>query len=113
MKILNILNDDKVKSSKKLKAIKSLVLQARTTYGNIDKSIEPIKVQATDGYIPISLLTNDEKIAIATSEIKQAISIATIAIEDTEGTVFDRVFECYIAVNPILCNLDMQSDSTY
>ena len=113
MKILNTLNNEELSTVEKLEAVKTLVTTVRTKYGNIDKTIEPVKVGTTQGMVPISLLTNDEKVAVATNEIKEIISMTTAVVENTEGTVFDRVLEGFIAVNPILVNLDMESDSSY
>jgi hypothetical protein len=113
MKIINTLNNEALSSTEKLEAVKNLVATVRAKYGNTDKNIQPAKVYTTDGYVPINLLGNAERVAVATQELKEAITMATAGAEDTEGAVFDRIFEAVVAVNPILVNLDMESDSSY
>ena len=113
MKILNTLNNEETTSAEKLAAVAAFVTAVRTKYGNNDKTIEACKVPTTNGFVPISLLTNDEKIAIAESEIREVIAMTTAVAENSEGSMFDRIFEGFIAVNPILVNLDQVSDSDY
>ena len=113
MKILNTLNNEETTSTEKLDAVKAFVTSVRTKYGNTDKDIQPGKVPTTEGYTPISLLSNDEKVAVATGEIKEIIAMTTAVVENTEGMIFDRVFEGFVAVHPILTNLDLESDSEY
>lgn len=113
MKILKTLGNEEATVSEKLEAIKKLVKKVRETYGNADVEIDQIKVQTVDGYVPLSLLTDEEKVAIATSRIKSAVAGATVVTEDTQGAKFDRVLEAQVAVDAILCNLDAESDSQY
>ena len=113
MKILNTLNNEDVTTTEKLNAVNIMVLNVRTTYGNLDVDIDPIKVATTDGWVPISLLDDKEKVAVATVRIKAAVAGATVVTEETQGTKFDRLFEAQVAVDPILCNLDAKSDSAY
>ena len=113
MKILNTLNNEELTPAEKLEAVATFVRTVRTRYGNLDKTIEACKVPTTNGFVPISLLTNDEKITIAESEIREVIVMSTAVSENTEGSLFDRVFEGFVAVNPILVNLDQVSDSAY
>ena len=113
MKILNTLRDEELKTGKKLEAVTKLVDKVREKYGNADKEITPVKVSTTNGAVPISLLTDAEKVAVAASEVESIIAMTTVVVESNEGAVFDRVFEGYVAVNPILCNLDMESESSY
>jgi hypothetical protein len=113
MKILNTLNNEETTSTEKLETVANFVKVVRERYGNADKEITPNKVYTSEGYVPISLLSNDEKVVVATQEIKEAIAMATAGTENTEGAIFDRVLEALIAVNPILVNLDMESDSAY
>ena len=113
MKILNTLNNEETTSAEKLAAVAAFVTTVRTKYGNLDKEITAVKVPTTTGFVPISLLTNEEKIAIAESEIREIITMSTAVSENSEGSLFDRVFEGFVAVNPILVNLDQVSDSEY
>ncbi len=113
MKILTILTNEKTETTDKLEALQGFVTTVRTKYGNADKEIEACKVPTTNGYVPISLLTGDEKVVIAEAQIREVIAMTTAVVENTEGSMFDRVFEGYIAVNPILVNLDQETDSAY
>ena len=113
MKILNVLNNEDTTTADKLEAVTTFVTNVRTKYGNTDIEIQTVKVPTTEGYTPISLLTNEEKVVVATSQIKDLISMTTAVIENTEGSIFDRVFEGFVAVNPVLVNLDEATESTY
>ena len=113
MNILKTLGNEETSVTDKLTAVKDLVTKVRTKYGNIDKVIEPVKVPTTNGFVPISLLTDGEKVEIAGNEIREIVAMTTAIIENSDGSVFDRVIEGFIAVNPILVNLDMETDSDY
>ena len=112
MKILEILaSEDTAKT--KLKAVRTLVKSVREVYGNSDTEITSVKVNSVDGWVSIGLLTNDDKVAVATQAIKTCISQATVVAENVEGSVFDRAFEAAVAVHPVLTNLNEKSDSQY
>lgn len=113
MKILNTLKNEETPAAEKLDAVQELVNKVRVKYGNTETDIQPVKVPTTEGMVFLNLLDNEEKVAVATGEIKEVISMATAITENTEGVIFDRVFEGFVAVNPILCNLDQESDSDY
>ena len=113
MKILETLNNEKTSTTEKLAAVTALVETVRVKYGNTEVEIQAPKVPTTNEVVAIGLLTNDEKLAIATEEVKSAIAMASAVTENTEGAVFDRVFEGFVAVNPILVNLNQESDSEY
>ena len=113
MKILKLLGNEEATVTEKLEAVQAMVGTVRGCYGNTDEVIDPIKVHTADGYVPLSLLTDGEKVAIATTQIKAAVAGATVVAEETQGAKFDRIFEAQIAVNAILCNLDAKSDSDY
>ena len=113
MRILKKLGNEEITTTDKLEAIKNMVTDVRAEYGNLIEDIDPIKVATADGYVPLSLLTDAEKVAVAHSQIKVAVANATIVTEATQGSKFDRVFEAQIAVDAILCNLDAKSDSEY
>ena len=113
MKILNVLNNEETTATDKLAAVAEFVSVVRSKYGNADKEITPTKVHTSEGSVPISLLSNDEKVVVATQEIKETIAMATAGTEGTEGVVMDRIIEALVAVNPVLTNLDMVSDSAY
>ena len=113
MKILETLQDQKVSAKKRLKAVLELVASTREAYGNTDAEITPRKVNSTDGVVPVSLLTPDEKVAVATQAIKNAIAQATSINEAVEGSVFDSEFERIISVDAVLVNINASSDSKY
>ena len=113
MKILETLNNEEMSAKKRLKAVTALVETVRAKYGNTEVEIQAPKVPTTNGMVAISLLTNDERLAIATDEVKEVIAMASAVAENVEGSVFDRVFEGFMAVNPILVNLGQESSSEY
>ena len=112
MKILKKLNSE-LPADDKLTAINKFVTKVRVEYGNDDVEISPVKVHTTEGYVPLSLLTSQEKVAVGTQEIRNAVAQATIITEDNEGAKFDRVIGGIVAINAILSNLDAESDSQY
>ena len=112
MKILEILQSEE-SGTEKLDAVKTLVEAVRRAYGNEDLKITEEQVSTAEGYMSLSLLSVDEKVAVAISAIKVAISNATARVELEEGTVFDREFERLIAKDALLTNLGAESDSVY
>ena len=113
MKILETLNNEETKPTEKLEAIAAFVGTVRSKYGNTESEIQTVKVNTTDGQVPISLLSNEEKVAVATGEIKEIIAMTTAVSENSEGSVWDRIFEGFVAVNPVLVNLNESTDSAY
>ena len=113
MKLLKKLGNEELSTTAKLETIKKFVAKVRKAYGNEDVEIDAVKVRTADGFVPLSLLTDGEKVAVATSNIKAVVANATIVTESTQGSKFDRVIEGMVAVDPILCNLDAESDSEY
>ena len=113
MQILKTLGKEEINSEDKLVFIEAMVKSVREKYENTDVEIEEIKVHTADGYVPLSLLNDAEKVAVATQAIKNAVATATVTVENVQGTKFDRVFEAMIAVDAILCNLDAKTDSSY
>jgi len=113
MKIIELIADNDVSAKDKLKGIKTLVKEVRNTYGNEDQDIPAVKVATVNGNVDITLLTNEEKVAVAENELRRCISQATAVAENVEGAVFDRSFEFAISTNPILVNLGKKSTSKY
>lgn len=113
MKLLKALGSEELTNTEKLETINKFVTEVRAAYGNADEVIDPIKVRTVDGLVPLSLLNDEEKVAIATGIVKTAVANATIVTEETQGAKFDRVLEGLVAVDAILSNLDAESDSKY
>ncbi len=113
MKILEVLADTELSDKKKLKAITGMVSDIRAKYGNEEDETDVVKVNTTEGARALNLLTTDEKVAVAGGRLKAIIQEATAGAESAKGSKFDRIFECIVAVDPILTNLDMKSDSKY
>ena len=113
MKILETLVDGEVSGKEKLKAIKSLVKSVRVEYGNEDVEITSVKVNTVNGLVAISLLSVDEKVAVAENEIRRCISQATAVSDNVEGAVFDRAFEFSVSTNNVLANIGEKSASKY
>ena len=113
MKILETLQNDKIEASEKLEAINKLVSKVRKRYGNEEVDITPTKVNTVEGQVPVSLLSKDEKVAVATQAIKNAVLQATTISENVEGAVFDSEFERIVSVDSVLVNLNLESGSKY
>ena len=113
MKIIAILAEKKTSGKDKVKAVTDMVSKIRKTYGNEDATIEPVKVNTTNGWVSLDILTDDEKAAVAEKEIRNCIAAATAETEATEGSVFDRAFEAKVATNKVLANISMTSGSAY
>ncbi len=113
MKITKLLGNEETATEVKLEGINTFVSTVRAAYGNAEDTIDPIKVHTVDGYVPLTLLSDEEKVAVAYQQIKNAIAQATIVTEDVQGAKFDRLIEGLVAVDAILCNLDAKTDSAY
>jgi hypothetical protein len=113
MKILNVLGNTEISATEKLTAVNALVSTIREKYGNTELTIQPEKVPTTEGMVSINLLNDEEKVAIVTHEIRHIVMDATAETEQTEGVIFDRMFESLVAINPVLTNLNQSSDSVY
>jgi len=113
MKILNVLGNTETSATEKLTAVNALVSTVREKYGNTELAIQPKKVHTTEGIVSINLLNDEEKVAIAIQEIRHIVMSATATTEQTEGAIFDRMFESLVAINHILTNLNQSSDSVY
>ena len=113
MKIIEVLNNEEIAGKEKLKSVKSLVKVCREAYGNEDVEVPSVKVQTTEGNVSIDLLSTDEKVAVATNEIRRCIANATAVAENVDGAVWDRAFEFAVSTNNILANIGMKSKSKY
>jgi len=113
MKIIELIADEELSAKEKLKAVKKLVKEVRETYGNTDQEIPSVKIPTVNGNVDVSLLTNDEKLAVAEGELRRCISQATAVADNVEGAVFDRSFEFAVSTNPVLVNIGKQSTSRY
>ena len=113
MKIIETINNEELSGKEKLKAIKSMVKTCRSEYGNEDVEITGVKVNSVNGMVTVSLLTTDEKVAVAEQEIRRCISQATAVSENVEGSIFDKAYEFAVACNPLLTNIGEKSTSKY
>ena len=113
MTISQILDDTESSAAEKLSELGSVITKARKAYGNEELEIAIPKVPTTDGYVTMQLLSADDKLVLASTEIRNIIINVTAGTELTEGVVFDRQLEFYLAINPILVNLGATTKSAY
>ena len=113
MTISQILDNKESTATNKIEQLAEVVAKARKAYGNGKLDITAPKVPTTDGYVNINLLSDEDKVALASIEIRKIIVDATAAVECTEGIVLDRKIEVALATNPVLVNITTKVDSAY
>ena len=113
MTISQILDNNDMPAAEKVAGLAKVIAKARTAYGNTDLEITAPKVHTTDGSVPIKLLSDEDKVALASIEIRSILTKVTAGTECTEGVVFDKQIEFYLAINPILANLTAKVESAY
>jgi len=113
MTIKEILANGETSAQTKLKEISEVVKTIKEIYGNSNVELKVPEAVTVDGCKPITLLTAEDKVALVTKEFN---TIVTNAYEDTqlaEGLVLDRRIEEYVAINPILSNIQTSNNSKY
>jgi len=113
MKLGDIFIDEDMKASKKVKLIAEVVTNARAAYGNGDAKITAPEVHTVDGLQDLAMLSDNSKVAIAESEVR---NIKVLAVEYTkrfEGVILDKKIEELIALNPVLANITVVTESEY
>ena len=112
MTITEILSSDKP-ATEKLSAISEIVSTIREKYGNTEDTIPSREVVTASGIKPFAMLSQDDRLALVEREVDR---IRTNAYEDSQnatGIVLDRRIEEYIAINPVLNNLNITLGSSY
>ena len=112
-KIKDILRDEDMKSAEKLTLVQDIVETARKMYGNEDVTINVPDVNTTAGMKSLKYLSDDSKVAVASTAFDTIVNIAIEAHTDTQGMMLDREIESLIACDPILVNLAATTGSTY
>ena len=113
MGLREILSNEDMKAADKLQSISEIIGKAREAYGNTEAKIAKPKVTTTEGEVDISILTVNDKLALAEREITQAAIKVSETCEDTAGSVFDKELERVLATNAILVNLTASTGSSY
>ena len=113
MTFTQILTDEGTSDEVKLTKISNLVKEIRETYGNSDVVLEAPEVNTADGFRLLTFLTAKDKLALAERVIKAITTDAYEDVQQAEGVSFDRRFEEYVAINPILSNLETSNGSKY
>lgn len=112
-KLTDIFADKDMKAEDKVVAIAEVVATARKNYGNTELTITAPKVPTTEGNVDIKLLKAEDKVAIAEQQVRNIIAKVVAGTECTEGVIFDRQVEFYLAINPVLTNITAATDSDY
>ena len=113
MTFTQILTDENTSDEVKVTKISNLVKEIRETYGNSDVVLEAPEVNTADGLKPITFLTAKDKLALAERAIKAITTDAYEDVQQDKGISFDRRVEEYVAINPILSNLQTSNGSKY
>ena len=113
MKLTDVFNSEELSDKEKVGAIASTVTRAREAYGNTEKNIETPEINTVDGLEDLAMLSNESKVAIAESEVRNIKVIATEYCKAFDGAILDRKIEELIAINPILANITASVDSAY
>ncbi len=113
MKIIEKITNEETPVKERLKTLTGMIKDIRSTYGNEESIITAVKVNSVNGMVAIGLLTKEEKLAVGEQALRSCISRATAVTENTEGALFDRTFEAFVACDPLLSNLTEKSDSQY
>ena len=113
MTFAQILTDEDTSDETKLTKVSSLVKEIRETYGNSDVVLEALEVNTADGIKLITFLSAKDKLVLAERVIKAITTDAYEDVQQAKGVSFDRRFEEYVAINPILSNLETSNGSKY
>lgn len=113
MTITEILASEDISTREKLENIGTKVTAIREKYGNTEVTIPSPEVVTTSGIKPFAMLSQDDRLALVEREIDRIRTNAYEDSQNTEGIVLDRRIEEYIAINPILNNLQISLGSSY
>ena len=100
-------------ASAKIIAISKIVAAARKQYGNVEVEIANPTVHTCEGSLDMAYVSDSDKVTLAGREIQTIKTRAIEAVKATDGAVLDREIERLIAVNSVLVNLEVSSDSSY
>ena len=112
-KLREIFTNEDMAASEKVGAIASIVEKARENYGNSDMDITIPEVSTCEGITDLSLMSDDDKVAIAERSVSNIIQTAVEFTKEEEGIVLDKEIERLVATNPVLVNLSEAVDSEY
>lgn len=96
--------------AKKIAAITKIVKGVRESYGNTEFTVTVPEVPTVSGVLPLSALSNESKVALATSEVEQILQAVIEATKGSEGVNAAKAAEALIATNPVLVNLGAEVD---
>ena len=115
LNLTQIINaDDKTMDAEaKIEAISAKVNRARKAYGNSDVVIATPVVNTCEGKVDLKFLSDSDKVALAGTSIRNIRMRAIEAVKATDGAVLDREIERLLAVDSVLVNLFVTSDSEY
>ena len=113
MTITQIIEQTEVESSVKLKEIAEVVSKARKKYGNEDFESESPMVATTEGYVRMSGLSSNDRLALAEKAILNIKTAALEAFEQNPAIVVNKEIEKAIATNDVLINLTKVIENDY
>ena len=96
----------KKNNAKKLAAIVEVVANARAKYNNEDAEIKAPTVNTCSGGQSIKYVSDEDKAALATVELKKILSDISCLDAQMEGVNIKRELTGLIATNPVLVNLE-------
>ena len=113
MSIIKILNDKNESSEAKLAAVKEIVAEARSKYGNEDATIPTTAVNTIYGSVDFEHLEDDSKVEVIKGEVQKIKTLAVEASKTTAGTNINKEIEKLIATNSFLNNVVAKAKFDY
>jgi hypothetical protein len=113
MSLREILESETTTTEEKLEAINDTVKRARANYGNEDAEITMPEVPTINGMMDLSMLTKNDKLAIAEECINRIRMEAHETAKQREGVNISKVIESLLATSPVLSNIEKSSENDY
>ena len=112
MNLTELFSNEEMTAAAKLEGIAEVVASAKKAYGNEDSEIGEPAIPSTDGFTAISMISPEGKVELAKAEVA---CIKANAYEDsqTDGVVFNKRIEEYLAISPVLTHITATVDSEY
>lgn len=113
MKLTEIFTNEDLAAEEQVKQIEEVVARARVNYGNTEAEITPPEVNTINGIEDIEVLSDNDRVVIAESEVQNIITVSREYCKAFEGAVLDRKIEELLAISPVLNNLGLKVESSY
>ena len=113
MKLSEIFESEELSDGEKVTAIAEVVTKAREAYGNGDTEITVPEIHTIDGLENLNMLSDESKVIMAESEVRNIKVVANEFCKAFEGAVLDRKVAELIAISPLLTNITVKSESEF